>query len=111
MSELFTAWFRIMSELVDVRVVHVPIQIVVIIAGLTNRNNTALKCIKAMNVCFNAVQICSQTVERQTQIKCRVHNHYAVILRLHDVPGGHGGHVSDNRDPNGINVRQRRATG
>ena len=33
------------------------------------------------------------------------------ILRLHYVPGGHGGHVSDNRDQNGITVRQRRGTG
>ena len=34
-----------------------------------------------------------------------------VILRLHYVPGGHGGHVSDNREQNGITVRQRRGTG
>ena len=33
------------------------------------------------------------------------------ILRLHYVPGGHGGHVSDNREQNGITVRQRRGTG
>ena len=33
-----------------------------------------------------------------------------VILRLHYVPGGHGGHVSDNREQNGITVRQRRGT-
>ena len=33
------------------------------------------------------------------------------ILRLHYVPGGHGSHVSDNRDKNGINVRQRRGPG
>ena len=26
----------------------------------------------------------------------------SVILRLHYVPGGHGGHVSDNREQNGI---------
>ena len=31
-----------------------------------------------------------------------------LILRLHYV---HGGHVSDNRDQNGINVRQHRGTG
>ena len=36
---------------------------------------------------------------------------YDVILRLHYVPGGHGGHVSDNREQNGITVRQRRGTG
>ena len=36
---------------------------------------------------------------------------YFVILRLHYVPGGHGGHVSDNRDQNGITVRRRRGTG
>ena len=35
----------------------------------------------------------------------------SVLLRLHYVPGGHGSHVSDNRDQNGINVRQRRGTG
>ena len=34
-----------------------------------------------------------------------------LILRLHYVPGGHGGHVSDNREQNGITVRQRRGTG
>ena len=34
-----------------------------------------------------------------------------LILRLHYVPGGHGGHVSDNREQNGITVRQRRVTG
>ena len=34
-----------------------------------------------------------------------------VILRLHYVPGGHGGHVSDNLEQNGITVRQRRGTG
>ena len=35
-----------------------------------------------------------------------------VILRLHySSPGGHGGHVSDNREQNGITVRQRRGTG
>ena len=34
-----------------------------------------------------------------------------LVLRLHYVPGGHGGHVSDNRDQNGITVRQRRGTG
>ena len=34
-----------------------------------------------------------------------------IILRLHYVPGGHGGHVSDNREQNGITVRQRRGTG
>ena len=33
------------------------------------------------------------------------------ILRLHYVPGGHGGHVSDNREQNGITVMQRRGTG
>ena len=33
------------------------------------------------------------------------------ILRLHYVPGSHGGHVSDNREQNGITVRQRRGTG
>ena len=33
-----------------------------------------------------------------------------LILRLHYVPGGHGSHVSDNCDQNGINVRQRRGT-
>ena len=33
------------------------------------------------------------------------------ILHLHYVPGGQGCHVSDNRDQNGINVRQRRGTG
>ena len=27
------------------------------------------------------------------------------------VPGGHGGHVSDNREQNGITVRRRRGTG
>ena len=32
----------------------------------------------------------------------------ALILRLHYVPGGH---VSDNRDQNGITVRQCRGTG
>ena len=36
---------------------------------------------------------------------------FDVILRLHYVPGGHGGHVSDNRDQNGITVRQRRGAG
>ena len=35
----------------------------------------------------------------------------SLILRLHYVPGGHGVHVSDNRDQNGITVRQRRGTG
>ena len=35
----------------------------------------------------------------------------SVILRLHYVPGGHGSHVSDNREQNGITVRQRRGTG
>ena len=34
-----------------------------------------------------------------------------IILRLHYVPGGHGGHVSDNREQNGITVRQGRGTG
>ena len=34
-----------------------------------------------------------------------------LILRLHYVPGGHGSHVSDNRDQNGINVRQRKGMG
>ena len=34
-----------------------------------------------------------------------------VILRLHHVPGGHSGRVSDNSDKNGITVRQRRGTG
>ena len=34
-----------------------------------------------------------------------------LILRLHYVPGGHGGHVSDKREQNGITVRQRRGTG
>ena len=34
-----------------------------------------------------------------------------LILRLHYVLGGHGGHVSDNREQNGITVRQRRGTG
>ena len=34
-----------------------------------------------------------------------------VILRLHYVPGGHGGHVSDDREQNGITVRRRRGTG
>ena len=34
-----------------------------------------------------------------------------VILLLHYVPDGHGDHVSDNREQNGINVRQRRGTG
>ena len=34
-----------------------------------------------------------------------------LILRLHYVPGGHGGHVSDNREQNGITVRERRGTG
>ena len=33
------------------------------------------------------------------------------IQRLHYAPGGHGSHVSDNRDQNGINVRQRKGTG
>ena len=33
------------------------------------------------------------------------------ILRLHYVSGSHGGHVSDNRDQNGITMRQCRATG
>ena len=37
--------------------------------------------------------------------------HAHVILCLHYVPGGHGGHVSDNREQNGITVRQRRGTG
>ena len=36
---------------------------------------------------------------------------FCFILRLHYVPGGHGGHVSDNREQNGITVRQRRGTG
>ena len=34
-----------------------------------------------------------------------------LMLRLHYVPGGHGGHVSDNREQNGITVRQRKGTG
>ena len=34
-----------------------------------------------------------------------------LVLCLHYVPGGPGSHVSDNRDQNGINVRQRRGTG
>ena len=34
-----------------------------------------------------------------------------VILRLHYVPGGHGGHVSDNREQNGITVRRRGGIG
>ena len=34
-----------------------------------------------------------------------------LFLRLHYVPGGHGSHISDNRDQNRINVRQRRGTG
>ena len=34
-----------------------------------------------------------------------------ILLRLHYVPGGHGGHVSDNREQNGITVRQRMGTG
>ena len=29
-----------------------------------------------------------------------------VILHLHYVPGGHGSHVSDNHDQNGINMMQ-----
>ena len=33
------------------------------------------------------------------------------MYRLHYVPGGHGSHVSDNRDQNGINVKQDRGTG
>ena len=33
-----------------------------------------------------------------------------VIVRLHYVPGGHGGHVSNNREQNGTTVRQRRGT-
>ena len=36
---------------------------------------------------------------------------FSHVLRLHYVPGGHGGHVSDNREQNGITVRQRRETG
>ena len=38
-------------------------------------------------------------------------NEFVLKLSLHYVPGGHGSHVSDNRDQNGINVRQRRGTG
>ena len=34
-----------------------------------------------------------------------------ILNCVHYVPGGHGSHVSDNRDQNGINVRQRRGTG
>ena len=34
-----------------------------------------------------------------------------LILRLHYVPCGHGGHVSDDREQNGITVRRRRGTG
>ena len=34
-----------------------------------------------------------------------------IILRLHYVPGGHGGHVSDHREQNGITVRQRMGAG
>ena len=34
-----------------------------------------------------------------------------LILRLHYVPDGHGGHVSDNREQNGITVRRCRGTG
>ena len=34
-----------------------------------------------------------------------------LILRLHYVPGGHGDPVSDNREQNGITVRQRMGTG
>ena len=43
-------------------------------------------------------------------IKCGLRSK-TVILRLHYVTGGHGGRVSDNRDQNGINVRQRREMG
>ena len=45
-------------------------------------------------------------------ITCPLIVRTCVILRLHRyVPGGHGSHVSaDNRDQNGINVRQRRGT-
>ena len=37
-------------------------------------------------------------------------NKLPIILRLHYVPGSHGRHVSDNREQNGITVRQRRGT-
>ena len=43
--------------------------------------------------------------------KCKSVRLINLILRLHYVPGGHGSHVSDNRDQNGISVRQRRGTG
>ena len=39
------------------------------------------------------------------------HRFIGIILRLHYVSGGHGSHVSDNRDQNGINVSQRRGAG
>ena len=42
-----------------------------------------------------------------TAILC-ISSRVFIILRLHYVPGGH---VSDNRDKNGITVRQRRGTG
>ena len=44
-------------------------------------------------------------------LKDKTFKFYFLILRLHYVPGGHGGHVSDNREQNGITVRQRRGTG
>ena len=34
-----------------------------------------------------------------------------ILRRLHYVPGGHGGHVSDNHEQNGITMGQRRVTG
>ena len=45
--------------------------------------------------------------EEETSFTDRNHS-ICLILRLHYVPGGH---VSDNREQNGITVRQRRGTG
>ena len=48
---------------------------------------------------------------KDSHIFSTTNNSVFLILRLHYVPGGHGGHVSDNREQNGIIVRRRRGTG
>ena len=64
---------------------------------------------------INFIFICIMEIDKLLVLGviCRVTGpvNVMVILRLHYVPGGHGGHVSDNREQNGITVWQHRGTG